>query len=139
MRCLCLGLIRGATHLLGLPDQLCRQMRLGWLVGWSNLGGSPTLQPADFSAQSATANSNTHTHACAHTHTQTHIHNYTRKHKHKHELLRDAHSQIYIIHILVYICNVSSQMYPNSDFVISNSYSDVNLRSSLFSKNVNTR
>ena len=77
----------------------------GWLVGPSNLGGSPTLQPADFSAQSAIAN--THTHAyCAHTNKHTHTHTSARIHRYsktqKNQLLCDAHSQTYIIHIFLY-------------------------------------
>ena len=75
----------------------------GWLVGPSNLGGSPTLQPADFSAQSAIAN----THAyCAHTNKHTHTHTSARIHRYsktqKNQLLCDAHSQTYIIHIFLY-------------------------------------
>ena len=101
---------------------------VGWLVGPSNLGGSPTLQPADFSAQSATANTNTHTHACAHTHTQ------KRAHPQIHE---NTKNNCCVMHIPRHThIRISSEKYPNSDFVISNSCSDVNLKSSLFSMNV---
>ena len=101
----------------------------GWLVGPSNLGGSPTLQPADFSAQSAIAN--THTRAyCAQTNKHTHTHKRALK---KSTVVWCTFPDIYYTHI-----HISYQMNPNSDSVISNSCSDVNLKSSLFSKNVNS-
>ena len=88
-----------------------------WVVGWLV---PPTWAALQLSNQlifllSLPPQTQTHTH----THVHTHIHKRTHT-----QILENTNT------------NMNSQMYPNSNFVISNSYSDVNLKSSLFSMNV---
>ena len=128
----CLGLIREATHLLGPPNQLCRQMRLAWVVGWLV---PPTWAALQLSNQlifllSLPPQTQTHTH----THVHTHIHKRTHT-----QILENTNTNMNccVMHIPRHThIRISSEKYPNSDFVISNSCSDVNLKSSLFSMNV---
>ena len=111
-----------------------------WVVGWLV---PPTWAALQLSNQlifllSLPSQTHTHTHI-VHTPTSTHTLTQARAYTDTRKPKKINCCVMHIPrHILTHI-PISSQMNPNSDFVISNSCSDVNLRSSLFSKNVNTR
>ena len=110
-----------------------------WVVGWLVQLGRLSNSPTSWFFCSVCHRKHTHTRILC-THQQAHTHSHKRAHTQilenpkKSTVVWCTFPDIYYTHI-----PISSQMNPNSDFVISNSCSDVNLRSSLFSKNVNTR